>query len=66
MKSQETINAEVLLKLEEMHKDIAEIKAQTMKTNGRVSVLENWRWLITGGIIILSTVVLPVALKVLF
>lgn len=65
-KSQETINAEIILKLNEIHGDISEIKAQTTKTNGRVSLLENWRWLITGGLTVISVVIIPIAIKVLF
>lgn len=41
-------------------KDIlSEIKTQTMKTNGRVGRLENWRSFITGGLAIVTLIVLP-------
>lgn len=51
--------------IQEFFKDIKEslerIETQTSKTNGRVSKLENWRAYLTGSIVVLSTVVLPIA-----
>ncbi len=29
------------------------IETQTVKTNGRVTTLEKWRWILVGGIILL-------------
>lgn len=43
----------------DIRKDIKEIKEQTIKTNGRVNKLENWRWLLTGGMLIISMMVIP-------
>lgn len=38
--------------------DVKEIKIQTKITNGRVSALENWRWaMVGGGVVIIGTVV---------
>jgi uncharacterized membrane protein YhaH (DUF805 family) len=38
---------------------LEEIKDQTVKTNGRVNRLENWRWLLTGGMTIITALVIP-------
>jgi hypothetical protein len=38
--SQDVTNAKLWAKLEEIHSDVAETKAQTTKTNGRVTGLE--------------------------
>lgn len=40
-------------------KELREIKEQTVKTNGRVGKLELWRGILTGGIIIIGTLVIP-------
>lgn len=40
------------------------IEAQVIKTNGRVNSLENWRWLITGGLIVVTVLVIPVLLNI--
>ena len=39
--------------------------AQVQKTNGRVSSLENWKWFISGGLAILSILIVPILLKLL-
>lgn len=43
---------------------LGEVKAQTTKTNGRVSAIENWRWMITGGFSIVTFVVIPMVVYV--
>lgn len=49
--------------LDEWRKDVAaslgRIEAQTIKTNGRVTSMERWRSFITGGMAILTVMVLP-------
>jgi hypothetical protein len=40
--------------IKEIHNDVKSILTQTTKTNGRVSKLENWRSLITGGLIVVG------------
>jgi len=37
-------------KLEAVHEDVKEIKAQVIRVNGRVSKLEMWRSFILGGV----------------
>jgi len=49
-------NQEILL---ELGQDTKEIKEQTIKTNGRVSGLENWRAYIVGGGAVIVTVIIP-------
>lgn len=55
--------------LKQIHKQInenlEEIKVEVKKTNGRVRALENWRWFITGGLAILSILIIPILLKLL-
>lgn len=44
--------------IDEMQKDIKDslnrIENQTIKTNGRVSVLEKWMWMVLGALTIIS------------
>jgi hypothetical protein len=58
---------QVKLVMEEKHEEnkivLQEILAQTKTTNGRVNALENWKWFITGGLTILSVLVIPMLLK---
>lgn len=42
--------------------DHEKILVQTTKTNGRVTKLEAWRNIITGGLLILNVVVWPIIL----
>lgn len=42
----------------EVQKELGEIKTQTQKTNGRVTKLEKWRWLLTGAVSVLVFMVL--------
>lgn len=39
---------------------------QTTKTNGRVTALEAWKGVITGGLTVITVVVIPVVFKVMF
>lgn len=44
----------------ENKEDHVAIITQTTKTNGSVKDLQKWRWITTGGLIVLSSIVLPV------
>lgn len=46
----------------EIKETLNRIETQTLKTNGRVSKLEQWKWIITGAIIALGALNAP-ALK---
>lgn len=36
-----------------------DIKQQVVKTNGRVNSLEKWRYIVTGGIVVLAAISAP-------
>ncbi len=44
---------------------VLKIEAQTTITNGRVSELEKFRWLVMGGLSVLALIVVPIFLKVI-
>lgn len=47
------------VKLDSLISNQALIKEQVIKTNGRVSSLENWKAFILGGLAILSIILVP-------
>jgi len=55
-------NREIKEFMEDIRRDLVEIKLQVKTTNGRVSALENWKWLITGGMSVLTILVVPIVL----
>ena len=52
-------------KFGEIKTQLNRIEAQTMKTNGSVSSLKVWRGYVTGGLAILTIVVLPMGFWIL-
>lgn len=51
-----------LVEIKDEH--LARIEEQVRKTNGRVGKLENWRAFITGGLAILTLLVVPILLNI--
>ena len=43
--------------INEIHRDVKEIRVQTTMTNGRVRALEVWKGFITGGLVVLGVLV---------
>jgi hypothetical protein len=69
IKEQASSNLEVIIERianlrEENAKEHATILAQTTKTNGTVADLVKWRYLITGALIIMNIVLVPIIIAV--
>lgn len=41
------------------------IEVQTTKTNGRVGKLENWKWMMVGGLAVISAIIVPLFLDLI-
>lgn len=52
-------NREIKEMFGDMEKALGRIEAQTTATNGRVSKLENWKYFISGGMSIITVIVVP-------
>lgn len=57
-------NREIDYWREETREQLTRIETQVTKTNGRVSALENWRWMLIGGMTVILTIVIPLAIYV--
>jgi hypothetical protein len=51
---------------EQVNQQLEKILAQTLKTNGRVNKLENWRSILIGGWSIVTFLVLPMLVYIYF
>lgn len=45
---------------------IRNIEDQTMRTNGRVTKLERFMWAVSGGVAVISAVIVPLFLKLVW
>ena len=52
--------------LKDIQNDVKEIKLQTTKTNGRVSSIENWRAFMTGCVAVITAIVIPIFLAMVY
>lgn len=57
-------NREIDYWREETREQLTRIEAQVTKTNGRVSALENWRWMIIGALTIITMLVIPMVIYI--
>lgn len=48
-----------------LHEKLDSILSEARKTNGRIGKLEQWRSFITGGLAVLSVLVVPVLIYVI-
>lgn len=53
------LNRELDERFVDIANSLSRIEIQTTTTNGRVNKLENWRWFITGGISVITIIVVP-------
>jgi hypothetical protein len=52
-------NREIDTMFHEVNGKLDQILAQTTKTNGRVNSLEKWRYILTGGMIVIGAMGIP-------
>jgi len=64
--SNQTLHVLLLEIQRQNNEDHKDIKERQKKTNGRLGALENWRNLITGGILVISAIIVPIIIKIFF
>lgn len=47
---------------DETREQLTRIENQVTKTNGRVSALENWRWMVIGALSVITMIVIPLVI----
>ncbi len=57
------LNREIDVKFSDIKNQLDRIEEQTMKTNGRVSSLENWQAYVVGFCACVAILILPVAFQ---
>lgn len=62
--SENYTNREIDRMFTEIKDSLARIEEQTKNTTTRVGSLENWRYLLSGGLIIISMFVIPMAIYI--
>lgn len=63
--NEEPTNRELLHYIKDIKQDVADIKIQTTRTNGRVGSLETWRGVMIGGIAVITVLIVPLILNLL-
>ena len=49
-----------------LYQILVRIEKKVDRTNGRVRALEIWRGVITGGLLVISGIVIPIVIKIFF
>ena len=64
MGSDDYTKRELDMCFDEINRKLDTIHEQTVKTNGRIGSLEKWRSFITGGLAVLTMLVVPVLISI--
>ncbi len=57
-------NREINEFFRDVKESLVRIESGVIKTNGRVNKLENWRYLISGGMIVITLFVIPMVVYI--
>jgi hypothetical protein len=49
--------------LRALYRDMQEVKEQTKRTNGRVTRLEKFMWMVLGALVVVASLVVPIFLN---